>query len=105
MSLSGLRDISVIETSPEGRWPIRTHVGEYDEDQVKLVLEREHAREGQSFYLHNRVETIDAVATRLRELVLKLRVLVAYGQMKERELEAKMMQFLAGDADVLVSTT
>jgi transcription-repair coupling factor (superfamily II helicase) len=105
MSLSGLRDISVIETPPEGRRPIRTHVGEFDEEQVKLALEREHAREGQSFYLHNRVETIDAAATRLRELVPELRVLVAHGQMKERELEEKMMQFLAGDADVLVSTT
>jgi transcription-repair coupling factor (superfamily II helicase) len=105
MSLAGLRDISVIETPPEGRRPIRTHVGEYDEEQVKLALEREHAREGQSFYLHNRVETIDEAATRLRDLVPGLRVLVAHGQMKERELEDRMLQFLAGDADVLVSTT
>ncbi len=105
MSLSGLRDISVIETPPEGRRPIRTHVGEYDEEQVKLALEREHERQGQSFYLHNRVETIEAAATRLQELVPGLRVIVGHGQMKERELEQKMMTFLAGDADVLVSTT
>ena len=105
MSLSGLRDISVIETPPEGRRPIRTHVGEYDEEQVKLALEREHARGGQSFYLHNRVETIEAAAERLQQLVPSLRVLVAHGQMKERDLETRMMQFLAGDADVLVSTT
>jgi transcription-repair coupling factor (superfamily II helicase) len=105
MSLSGLRDISLIETPPEGRRPIRTHVGEYDEEQVKLALEREHARGGQSFYLHNRVETIEEAATRLRELVPELRMLVAHGQLKERELEERMMQFLAGDADVLVSTT
>jgi transcription-repair coupling factor (superfamily II helicase) len=105
MSLSGLRDISVIETPPEGRRPIRTHVGEYDEEQVRLALEREHARGGQSFYLHNRVETIEAAATRLRDLVPGQRVLVAHGQMKERELEERMMQFLAGDADVLASTT
>ncbi|MGE5274816.1 MAG: transcription-repair coupling factor [Verrucomicrobiota bacterium] len=105
MSLSGLRDISVIETPPEGRRPIRTHVGEYDEEQVRLALEREHARGGQSFYLHNRVETIEEAAARLGELVPGLRVLVAHGQMKERELEERMMQFLAGDADVLVSTT
>jgi transcription-repair coupling factor (superfamily II helicase) len=105
MSLSGLRDISVIETPPEGRRPIRTHVGEYDEDQVKLALTREHERGGQAFYLHNRVETIEAAATRLQELVPDLRFIVAHGQMKERELEEKMMQFLAGDADVLVSTT
>jgi transcription-repair coupling factor (superfamily II helicase) len=105
MSLSGLRDISVIETPPEGRRPIRTHVGEYDEEQIKVALEREHAREGQAFYLHNRVETIDEAATRLRELCPELRFLVAHGQMKERELEDRMMQFLSGDADVLVSTT
>jgi transcription-repair coupling factor (superfamily II helicase) len=105
MSLSGLRDISVIETPPEGRRPIRTHVGEYDEEQIKAALEREKARGGQSFYLHNRVETIDEAATRLRELCPELRVLVAHGQMKERELEEQMMQFLRGEADVLVSTT
>ncbi|HZO61609.1 MAG TPA: helicase-related protein, partial [Gaiellaceae bacterium] len=105
MSLSGLRDISVIETPPEGRRPIRTHVGEYDEEQVQLALEREHARGGQSFYLHNRVETIEEAATRLGQLVPGLRILVAHGQMRERDLEERMMQFLAGDADVLVSTT
>jgi transcription-repair coupling factor (superfamily II helicase) len=105
MSLSGLRDISVIETPPEGRRPIRTHVGEYDEEQIKLALEREHARGGQSFYLHNRVETIDEATARLRELCPELRFLVAHGQMRERELEEQMMQFLRGDADVLVSTT
>ncbi len=66
MSLSGLRDISVIETPPEGRRPIRTHVGEYDEEQIKAALDREHRRGGQSFYLHNRVETIDEAAERLQ---------------------------------------
>ncbi|HEY8774313.1 MAG TPA: transcription-repair coupling factor [Gaiellaceae bacterium] len=105
MSLSGLRDISVIETPPEGRRPIRTHVSEYDEEQIKLALEREHARGGQSFYLHNRVETIEEAATRLQDLCPGLRLLVAHGQMKERDLEERMMQFLSGDADVLVSTT
>jgi transcription-repair coupling factor (superfamily II helicase) len=105
MSLSGLRDISVIETPPEGRRPIRTHVSEYDEEQMKLALEREHARGGQSFYLHNRVETIEEAAARLQDLCPGLRLLVAHGQMKERELEERMMQFLSGDADVLVSTT
>jgi transcription-repair coupling factor (superfamily II helicase) len=105
MSLSGLRDISVIETPPEGRRPIRTHVGEYDEEQIRAALEREQARGGQAFYLHNRVETIDDAAARLRELCPELRFLVAHGQMKERELEERMMQFLRGDADVLVSTT
>jgi transcription-repair coupling factor (superfamily II helicase) len=105
MSLSGLRDISVIETPPEGRRPIRTHVGEYDEELVKTALQREAARGGQSFYLHNRVETIDDAADRIRQLVPGLRIAVAHGQMRERELEEKMLSFLSGDADVLVSTT
>ncbi len=105
MSLSGLRDISVIETPPEGRLPIRTTVGEYDEALVKTALEREHAREGQAFYLHNRVESIDEAAEKLRQLLPSLRFLVAHGQMSERELEERMHAFLAGDADVLVSTT
>ncbi|HEV8462841.1 MAG TPA: transcription-repair coupling factor, partial [Gaiellaceae bacterium] len=105
MSLSGLRDISVIETPPEGRRPIRTFVGEVDEELIKTALEREVAREGQAFYLHNRVETIEAAAEKLQQLAPKLRFLVAHGQMPERELEDKMISFLAGDADVLVSTT
>ena len=105
MSLSGLRDISVIETPPEGRRPIRTHVGEYDEELIKTALEREHARGGQSFYLHNRVETIEEAARKLQELCPGLRLLVAHGQTRERELEERMMSFLRGDADVLVSTT
>jgi transcription-repair coupling factor (superfamily II helicase) len=105
MSLSGLRDISVIETPPEGRRPIRTHVGELDDDLIKQALEREVAREGQAFYLHNRVETIEEAAEKLRRLCPNLRFLVAHGQMRERELEDKMLTFLAGEADVLVSTT
>jgi transcription-repair coupling factor (superfamily II helicase) len=105
MSLSGLRDISVIETPPEGRRPIRTHVGDYDEELVKQALEREKARGGQSFYLHNRVETIDEAAEKLRQLCPDLRFIVGHGQMRERELEEKMLSFLSGDADVLVATT
>jgi transcription-repair coupling factor (superfamily II helicase) len=105
MSLSGLRDISVIETPPEGRRPIRTYVGEYDEDVVRLALDREQARGGQSFYLHNRVETIEDAAAKVQQLCPNLRVTVAHGQMRERELEEKMHSFLRGDADVLVSTT
>jgi transcription-repair coupling factor (superfamily II helicase) len=105
LSLSGLRDISIIETPPEGRRPIRTTVGEYDEELVKLALEREKERGGQSFYLHNRVETIDEAAEKLQQLSPGLRLLVAHGQMRERELEEKMHAFLRGDADVLVSTT
>jgi transcription-repair coupling factor (superfamily II helicase) len=105
MSLSGLRDISIIETPPEGRRPIRTTVGEYDDELVKLALEREVEREGQAFYLHNRVETIDEAAEKLRQIAPNLRFLVAHGQMRERELEERMHAFLRGDADVLVSTT
>ena len=105
MSLAGLRDISIIETPPEGRQAIRTHVGEYDEELIKTALGRELERGGQSFYLHNRVETIEEAATKLQELCPELRFLVAHGQMKERELENRMIEFLRGDADVLVSTT
>ena len=105
MSLSGLRDISVIETPPEGRRPIRTNVGEYDEETIRLALTRETERQGQSFYLHNRVETIDEAADKLRQLCPQLRFIVAHGKMRERELEEKMHAFLRGDADVLVSTT
>jgi transcription-repair coupling factor (superfamily II helicase) len=105
MSLSGLRDISIIETPPQGRRPIRTTVAEYDEEMVKTALTREHVRGGQSFYLHNRVDTIDEAALKLQQLCAELRFLVAHGQMKERELEEKMHAFLRGDADVLVSTT
>jgi len=105
MSLAGLRDISVIETPPEGRRPIRTYVGEYDDELVVQALERELGREGQAFFLHNRVDTIDEAAEKVRQLVPRARVLVAHGQMPERELEDRMLSFLRGDADVLVSTT
>jgi transcription-repair coupling factor (superfamily II helicase) len=105
LSLAGMRDISIIETPPEGRRPIRTTVGEYDEELVKLALEREAEREGQAFFLHNRVETIEERAAQLQQLCPKLRFLVAHGQMKEKDLEEKMHAFLRGDADVLVSTT
>jgi transcription-repair coupling factor (superfamily II helicase) len=105
MSLAGLRDISVIETPPEGRRPVRTYVGEYDEQLVRQALEREGERGGQAFYLHNRVETIDAVAAGLRGLCPSLRFEVAHGQLEEQELEARMISFLRGDADVLVCTS
>jgi transcription-repair coupling factor (superfamily II helicase) len=105
MSLAGMRDISIIETPPEGRRPIRTTVGEYDDELVKLALSREKERDGQAFYLHNRVETIEERAEQLRQLCPELRFLVGHGQMREKELEDVMHAFLRGDADVLVSTT
>src|SRR5687768_5018862 len=102
MSLAGLRDISVIETPPQGRRPIRTHVGEYDDELVRLALTREKERGGQVFYVHNRIETIEDAAERLRQLCPELRFLVAHGQLPERELEERMLAFIRGDADVLV---
>jgi len=105
MSLAGLRDISVIETPPEGRRPVKTYVGEYDEELVRQALEREHARGGQAFFLHNRVESIDETAERLRGLCPRLRFAVAHGQMDERELEERMLAFLRGESDVLVCTS
>jgi transcription-repair coupling factor (superfamily II helicase) len=105
MSLAGVRDISVIETPPEGRRPVKTYVGEYDEELVKQALVREHGRGGQAFFLHNRVESIDETAERLRGLCPQMRFEVAHGQMEERALEQRMLRFLRGDADVLVCTS
>jgi transcription-repair coupling factor (superfamily II helicase) len=105
MSMAGVRDISVIETPPEGRRPIKTYVGEYDEELVKTALIREHERHGQAFFLHNRIETIDETAERLRGLCPNMKFEVAHGQMDEKELEQRMLAFLRGDADVLVCTS
>jgi len=105
MSLAGLRDITNIETPPEGRRPVKTYVGEYDEELVRQALEREKARGGQAFFLHNRVETIDETAERLRALCPGLRFAVAHGQLEEKELEGRMLGFLRGEADVLVATS
>ena len=105
MSLAGVRDISVIETPPEGRRPVKTYVGEYDEELVRRALLREKERRGQAFFLHNRVETIDETAVRLRGLCPGMRFEVAHGQMDERQLERRMLAFLRGDADVLVCTS
>jgi transcription-repair coupling factor (superfamily II helicase) len=105
MSLAGLRDISVIETPPEGRRAIHTYVGEYDDDLVRGAIERELQRGGQVFYLHDRVETIDEAAERIRALVPAARVTIAHGQMEAAALERAMLDFLRGSDQVLVSTT
>jgi transcription-repair coupling factor (superfamily II helicase) len=105
MSLAGLRDISVIETPPEGRRPVRTYVGPYDEDLVRKAINREIERGGQAFVLHNRIDSLFETAERLRALVPKARVLEAHGQMDERALEETMLTFLRGEADCLVTTT
>jgi transcription-repair coupling factor (superfamily II helicase) len=105
MSLAGLRDISVIETPPEGRRPIHTYVGEYDDNLVKAAVERELGRGGQVFFLHDRVETIEQAAERLGALCPSARIGVAHGQMPAERLERTMMEFLRGDINLLVSTT
>ena len=105
MSLAGLRDISVIETPPEGRRPVRTYVGPLDDSLVQQSIKRELAREGQAFYLHNRVETLPETAEHLRALCPEARVTEAHGQMAEGQLEGAMLEFLRGDADVLAATT
>ncbi len=104
-SLAGLRDISVIETPPEGRRPVRTYVGEYEEELVKQAIMREHERGGQAFFMHNRVESIEETAERLRALCPGVRFAVAHGQMGEGELESVMMDYLRGGAEVLVCTS
>ncbi|HEY7934498.1 MAG TPA: transcription-repair coupling factor [Solirubrobacteraceae bacterium] len=105
MSLAGLREISVIETPPEGRRPVKTYVGEYEEELVKRAILREHARNGQAFFMHNRVDSIEETAERLRACCPGVRFAVAHGQMGEGELEAVMMDYLQGGADVLVCTS
>ncbi len=105
MALVGLRDMSVIDTPPEDRFPVQTYVVEYDEDLIRDAILRELSRGGQVFYVHNRVQTIEAVAARLHETLPKARLAVAHGQMKEDELERVMMDFLDGEYDILVSTT
>jgi transcription-repair coupling factor (superfamily II helicase) len=105
MSLAGLRDISVMETPPEGRRPVRTYVGPYDEDLVRRAIEREVERGGQAFFLHNRIDSLHEVAERLRGLVPGARFAEAHGQMEESQLEETMLDFLRGGADCLVTTT
>ncbi len=105
MSLYGLRDLSVISTPPEDRQAIRTYVGRYSESLIRDAVMRELKRGGQVFFLHNRVDTIELVTTRLRELVPEARVGVAHGQMDERRLEGVMLEFIRGQINVLVCTT
>ncbi len=105
MSLAGLRDISTIETPPEGRRPVRTYVGPYDEDLVAKAIHRELERDGQAFVLHNRIDSLPETVERLRGLVPEARFAEAHGQMDERQLEETMLDFLRGGADCLVTTT
>ena len=105
LALVGARDLSVIETPPRERLPIRTLVRGYDEGLVRDAVKAELARGGQVFYLHNRVETIRGVAERLAALVPKARIVVGHGQMGAGELEEVMAAFVAGEHDILVCTT
>jgi transcription-repair coupling factor (superfamily II helicase) len=105
LALTGARDMSVIETPPQDRLPVETIVCEYDERVIRDAILREMGRAGQVFYLHNRVLDIETVAGRLRTLVPKARLLVGHGQMDADDLEEVMTKFVAGEVDVLLSTT
>ena len=105
MALVGMRDMSIISTPPEDRHPVQTYVVEYNERLVRDAIAREIARSGQIFFLHNRVSDIYMVAEELQRILPEARIAVAHGQMKERELEQAMMNFVAHEADVLVCTT
>jgi transcription-repair coupling factor (superfamily II helicase) len=105
LALTGARDMSTIETPPADRLPVETIVTAYDERVIRDAIQREMNREGQVFYLHNRVFDIEDVALRLRALVPKARILVGHGQMHADDLEQVMTTFVNGEADVLLSTT
>ena len=105
MSLTGIRDLTLLNTPPADRQPILTYVGEYDERAVAEAIRRELLREGQVFFVHNRVADIEYVAREVRELVPEARVVVAHGQMDEGTLERVVLDFWEGESDVLVCTT
>lgn len=105
MSLIGIRDMSVLEEAPNERMPIQTYVMEYNDEMVREAITRELARDGQVYYVYNRVNDIADVVGRIQSLVPDANVAFAHGQMKERELEDIMYDFINGDIDVLVSTT
>ena len=105
MSLTGIRDLTLLHTPPADRQPILTYVGEYDDRAVAEAIRRELLREGQAFYVHNRVRDIEKVAAELRALVPEARIAVAHGQMDEGALEKVVLDFWEGEYDVLVCTT
>jgi transcription-repair coupling factor (superfamily II helicase) len=105
MAMVGMREMSVITSPPEDRYPVETFVAEYDEELIRDAVGRELARGGQTFFVHNRVQTIDKVASTIQRLVPEARVAVAHGQMKEDKLEQVLLDFLDGEYDVLVATT
>jgi len=105
MALGGVRDMSVIDTPPQGRIPIETYLGEYNEEIVEMATRNEIGRGGQVFYVHNRVETIDTVARRLKEMMPEVRIGIAHGKMAASELERVMVKFINKEYDLLVATT
>jgi transcription-repair coupling factor (superfamily II helicase) len=105
MSLTGIRDLTLLNTPPADRQPILTYVGEYDERAVAEAIRRELLREGQVFFVHNRVQDIEDVARRLRELVPEARIAIAHGQLDEGTLEKVVIDFWEGEYDVLLCTT
>src|SRR5690606_19395105 len=105
MSLIGIRDISVIETPPEDRYPVKTYVIEYNEEIIVEAIRRELERGGQVFFVYNRVKTIDQMASYLQQLIPEARIDIAHGQMSEDQLEEVMLSFYEGASDLLVCTT
>jgi transcription-repair coupling factor (superfamily II helicase) len=105
MALTGVRDISTISTPPEERLPVVTHVGPYSEHIVRQAVLRELDRGGQIFFVHNRVQTIDGVRRQIQRIVPEVRLGVAHGQLAERDLAKRMMEFSAGEIDLLLTTT
>ena len=105
MAITGIREMSTITTPPEERHPVLTYVGAYDDKQVAAAIHRELLRDGQVFYIHNRVDSIDEAAARLRRLVPEARIAIAHGQMNEAALEQVVVAFWNREFDILVSTT
>src|SRR5690625_3371448 len=105
MAVTGIREMSTLATPPEERHPVLTYVGPYEEKQVAAAVRRELLREGQVFYVHNRVESIDRTAAKLAELVPDARIAVAHGKMNEHQLERVIVDFWEKRFDVLVCTT
>ena len=105
MSLVGIRDMSVLEEAPGERQPIQTYVMEYNQEMVREAIVRELARNGQVYYVYNRVNSIDEITNQIAALVPEASVAYAHGQMKEHELEKIMSEFINGEIDVLVATT
>jgi transcription-repair coupling factor (superfamily II helicase) len=104
LSLAGLRDMTLMQTAPRDRSPVLTFVEPWDESLIEEGIARELDRGGQVFFVHNRIETIEAIADRVRKVVPRARVAVGHGQMREKDLEDVMHRFVAGEVDVLVST-